>query len=348
MTGSSDQPFHGTGLGGPRLLVVLGGDEGSKPTEPGRFRVAGNSDVFKLIPETVKYEKLKLRWQDLRHGMRPDLSRFDIVLNLVSDPDQHPKTLDAAGKLLRGFHGRIINRPETVARTTRDLVAKRLAGVTGLRVPKVLRLRSPKPGAASKAAGRAALDFPLIVRLAGTHTGRILGIVGDAQALDAACAGRGEFILIEFIDFRSADGLFRKYRLWSFGGATVFRHLAITDDWNIHVSDANRFMFDRPELVEEEVKMMAAAEGVLPGAVHAVFGEVRERLGLDYFGMDFAIDQQGLVVLFEANATMSYFPLVVHPRFAFREKLRTPAMAAFRALLFPDVDGGVIDSPQAP
>lgn len=335
-------------FGGPRLLVVLGGDEGSKPAEAGRYRVAGNSDVFKLIPEACKYDRLKLRWQDLRHGLRPDLSRFDVVLNLVSDPDQHPKTLDAVGKLLRGYRGRVINRPEAVLRSTRDTVARRLAGISGLRVPKVLRLRDPKPGAASKAAKRASLVFPLIVRLAGTHTGRIVDLVDGAQALDAACTGRGEFILIEFVDFRSNDGLYRKYRLWSFGGATVFRHLAITDKWNVHVTDANNFMFDRPQLIEEEVRLMAKAEGNLPEAIHAVFGAVHERLGLDFFGMDFAIDGQGQVILFEANATMSYFPLVVHPRFAFREKLRAPAMSAFRALLLRDGDARVIDSPQAP
>jgi hypothetical protein len=330
-------------LGGPRLLVVLGGDQGSKSAEAGRFRVAGNSDVFKLIPEAFKYDRLKLRWQDLRHGLRPDLSRFDVVLNLVSDPDQHPKTLDAAGKLLRGYRGRVINRPEAVLRSTRDLVARRLAGIAGLRVPKVVRLRNPKPGAASAAAGRAGLAFPLIVRLAGTHTGRIVGLVEDRQALDAACSGRGEFILIEFVDFRSDDGLYRKYRLWSFGGATVFRHLAITDGWNIHVTDANSFMFDRPRLIEEEVRLMARTEGDLPDAVHAVFGNVRERLGLDYFGMDFGIDRQGQVVLFEANPTMSFFPLVVHPRFSFRDGLRAPAMAAFWTMLFPDGGAGVID-----
>ena len=35
------------------------------------------------------------------------------------------------------------------------------------------------------------------------------------------------------------------------------------------------------------------------------------------------------MVLFEANATMNFFPLVVDPRFAFREKLQAPAQQAF-------------------
>jgi hypothetical protein len=334
-------------LGGPRLLVVLGADEGSKTAEPGRFRVTGNSDVFKLIPETVSYDRLKLRWQDLRRGMRPDLSRFDVVLNLVTDPDQHPKTLDAVEKMLRGYPGRVVNRPDAVLRSTRDLVAKRLDGITGLRVPQVARLLNPRPGAASKAAERAGMRYPLIVRLAGTHTGRIVGVVDHPRALDEACAGRGEFILIEFVDFRSGDGLYRKHRLWSFGGTTIFRHLVIGDDWNVHVKDRTRFMVDRPELIDEELRLLARTEGDFPESVHGVFAAVRQRLGLDYFGMDFGIDATGGMVLFEANATMNFLPLDPHPRFAYLGKLRQPAQDAVLAMLFPDSVGRVIDSPQA-
>lgn len=327
--------MSGPGIGG-RLLVVLGGDEGSKATEPGRFRVAGNSDIFKLIPESFKYERLKLRWQDLRQNMRPDLSRFDCILNLVTDPDQHPKTLDAVGKLLRGYRGRVINPPEAVLRTTRDRVAKQLAGINGLRVPKVVRLRNPKPGAASTAAGRAGLEFPLIVRLAGTHTGKIVGLADGPEALDSACCGRGEFILIEFVDFRSDDGLYRKYRLWSFGGRTIFRHMVVADDWNVHVKDRTRFMIDRPQLIDEELRLLERTAGTFPDVVHAVFDAVRQRLGLDFFGMDFAIDGKGAVILFEANATMSFLPLEPHPRFAYLGKLLQPAQEAVWRMLFPD------------
>ena len=319
--------------GPPRLLGFVGADEGTKVDSSGRYRVAGSSDVFKLIPDRVKYDRVNLRWQVLRQNMRPDLSRYDCVLNLVTDPDQQPRTLEAVRKLLRGYRGRVINRPDAVLRTTRDLVAKRLAGIPGLRVPKVLRMRNPKPGAASEAAGRIGLRFPLIVRLAGTHTGRIIGLVHKASGLDAACAGRGDFILTEFVDYRSADGLFRKYRIWAFGKLSIFRHMAVTDEWNVHIGGGNRFMLDRPALIEEEGRLMAKTEGDFPAAVHATFAAIRDRLGLNFFGLDFAIDGDGQMVLFEANATMNFFPLVVDPRFAYRQQLYAPAQAAFLRML---------------
>ncbi len=318
------------------LLIVHGSDADPAAKQQGGFRVGGNSDVYKLLPETLAFEQANLGKQFLQRQGRPDMARFERVLNLVTDPDQNPRTLETLRKLLRGYRGQVINRPEAVLRTTRDQVAKRLAGIPGLRVPKVIRLSNPKPSAASAAAQRAGMTYPLIARLAGTHTGKIIGLVETPAELDAACVAPGQFILIEFVDFRSDDGLYRKCRLWSFGRKTIFRHMLITDNWNVHVSERTRFMVDRPELIEEEQRLLERPEGAFPGTVHAVFDAARDRLGLDFFGMDFGIDAQGQVVLFEANATMSFFPLVAHPRFAYLEKILTPAQGAFRAMLLPD------------
>ena len=200
------------------MLAIVGGDgEAVASQKRAGFRVGGNSDVFQLIPETVAFDQLNMSQQFLRAQGRPDPGQYECVLNLVTDPDQHPQTLQRVRKLLRGYRGRVINRPEAVLRTTRDLVAKRLSGIDGLLVPQVLRLRNPKPGAASLAAQRANLAFPLIVRLAGTHTGKSVRLAANPQEVEAACSEPGDYILTEFVDYRSPDGLYRKYRFWSFG-----------------------------------------------------------------------------------------------------------------------------------
>lgn len=325
---------------GPKapLLIVHGTDAAAVPKGTG-FRVGGYSDVYKLMPPGVPVAQVNLGRQFAGTRALPDPARFERVLNLVTDADQHPRTLDRVAKLLRGFPGQVVNRPEAVMRTTRDLGARRLAGIEGLHVPASARLRNPRPGAAAAAAERAGIAFPAIVRQAGTHSGRTIRLVADAAELDAACTGPGDHIVTEFVDFRSADGLYRKYRLWSFGKRTIFRHLAIADEWNVHIGKGNRFMFDRPELIDEEVRLMARTEGAFPQAVHDTFNAVRDRLGLDFFGLDFGFTPSGAMVLFEANATMSFFPLVVDPRFSYRKQLLQPAMAAFAAMLFPDDRG---------
>ena len=315
------------------LLIILGSDADATAKKQGGYRVGGNSDVYKLLPAGLAFDQLNLSTQFEGRQGRPDPAGYKCVLNLITDPDQHPQALERLGKLLRGHSGRVINRPEAVLRTTRDQVAGRLAGIDGLRVPGLIRLRNPQAGAASAAAARAGLNFPLIVRRAGTHTGRIVGVAEDAGQLDAAAAGTGAFLIIEFVDFGSGDGLYRKYRLWSFGGQTIFRHMLVSDNWNVHVSARTRFMLNRPDLIDEERRLLERPDGALPPRVHRVFDAVTERMGLDFFGMDFGIDADGRVVLFEANATMNFFPLVANPRFSYLEGIGRPAQAAFMAML---------------
>lgn len=328
--------FSAIGKRSAPLLAIVGGDGKAVASQKrAGYRLGGNSDVFQLIPETVPFDQLNMSEQFLRAQGRPAPGQYECVLNLVTDPDQHPQTLQRLRKLLRGYRGRIINRPEAVLRTTRDLVAKRLSGIDGLLVPQVLRLRNPRPGAASLAAERANLAFPLIVRLAGTHTGKSVRLAANPEEVEAACSGPGDYIVTEFVDYRSPDGLFRKYRFWSFAGATIFKHAIISDQWSIHNADRNRIMHARRDLIEEEMRLMTQMEGVFPPPVHAVFNAVRARLGLDFFGMDFGLHRDGQVILFEANATMS-FAMNFEPPFKYLEAVNTPARQAFSHMLFPN------------
>lgn len=322
------------------ILVVSGGDRMYPSSTPGRFKIVGLADVDGLIAEGAQTKRLNLTvdLEPLLMTLRQqsgggDLSAFTCVLNLVAEPDHSPNTLEALHLLLRGYGGRVINRPEAVLRTSREEVANALAGIPGLLVPRVLRFRGGDPDAALQAVSGAGLAFPLIVRRTATHRGRTMVVVEDADAFRSAVSEEQEFFAIEFVDYRSADGLNRKYRIWSFGGRLVLRHLAVTDHWIVHVTPGNEFMIDRPDLIEEEVRLMERLEGAFPDRVHAIVAAIGERLDLECFGVDFGFLPDGRMVLFEANAAMSFFPLVTHPRFAYRGKLLAPAREAFMAML---------------
>ena len=323
------------------VLVVYGGDRTHRGYySPDRVRFAGLSDVHQLLPDSVPSRRLNLG-KDLgpmlmrlrQDGGGGDLSAFGCVLNLVSDVDHNPNTLEALRLLLRGYGGRVINRPEAVLRTSRDEVANVLAGIPGLIVPPFLRVSGGNPDAAFDAVTDAGVKFPLIVRRPATHRGKTMIVAQDEAQFRSAIDSHGEYYATEFVDYRSADGLYRKYRTWSFGGAPVFRHLAVTDHWNVHVTQGNEYMIDRPELIEEEVRLMERPEGAFPDEVHAIIAAIGERLGLDYFGVDFGFLSDGRMVLFEANATMTFFPLVVAPQFEYRQKLLAPAQEALTMML---------------
>ena len=333
-------PAKSSGAGRARVLVVYGGDRIYPTSTPGRFRYIGLSDVDELLSKSVPTKRLNLG-MDLepllmmlkQQSGGGDLSAFSCVLNLVSDADHSPKTLEALQLLLRGYRGRVINRPEAILRTSRDDVANVLTGIPGLHVPRVLRFRGGDADAALAAVTGAGLGFPLVIRQPASHRGRTMVFVEDEVQFRSAVADDRDYFAIEFIDYRSADGLFRKYRSWSFGGRQVFRHLAATDHWIVHVGPSIDFMLDRPDLIDEEVRLLERREGAFPDQVHAIVAEIGERLGLECFGVDFAFHPDGRMILFEANAAMSFFPMVRHPRYEYRRNILPPAQEALMATL---------------
>lgn len=317
------------------LLFIIGdGDEGDRIMQAGsKIMVAGTTDLTKLLFDREPHHRLHVTRNYFRQSRQADLSGYRVLVNLITEPEQNSKVLENLRKVLRGVPGRVVNRPEAVLRSTRDQVARLLAGIPNLIVPKTVRLHGGKAQIAAKALERAAIVPPIILRQAGTHTGKIVGLFDSID--DAVVAlGPGEHVATQFVDFAGIDGLYRKFRVYFIGPHVVLRHMIISDQWNVHVKDRVRFMAERPELVAEERALFESAEP-FAADVRAVFQAVRERMPLDFFGMDFGITTDGKVVLFEANATMSFFPLTpnLDPQFEHLRSCVAPAQAAFRELL---------------
>ena len=312
-------------------LLLVGGADRQTFSKTGRPIRAGMTDLWQLLGERTRFDELHLDPRFLKQPGRPDFRPYRCLLNIITDPDQNKEVLVILRKLLREFPGRVLNHPDEVLKSTRDQVAARLAGIPGLRVPRTIRLRGNKPRIVAAAVEQAGLHFPIIVRVAGTHMGQIVGVVGGMDELLAALTPDGQHILTEFVDFRSDDGLYRKYRIYFFGPQLVFRHMIIFDQWNIHVKNRYNFMCLKPPLMQEEIDLLERPEGAFPPAIHEVFQAVRARMTLDFFGMDFGIMPGGEVLLFEANATMNYFPL--DERVPYIKRCLPPGQQAFRNMV---------------
>lgn len=315
------------------ILFVIGSDRNAGTISDGRPKYIGCTDLHLMFDKREPVHKLPLDRHSLRQRRRPELHPYRVILNLITDPDQNPKTLENLKKLLRGYSGQVLNRPESVIRSTRDQVAKLLDGTPGLIAPKVVRVRNARPDPVAGAIERTGMRFPLIVRLAGTHTGIIVGLFDDMDELRAAITQPGEHIVIEFVDFRSEDGLYRKYRAFFIGERIIFRHMLVSDTWNVHASDRTRFMADRPDLLAEEQALFEKGEDAFPAGAMQTLAAVRDRMPLDYFGMDFGIAPDGQIVLFEANATMNFFPFMTDPRFDYVRQCIAPSRRAALDLL---------------
>lgn len=319
--------------GDAALLFIIGsGDDADRITQAGsRILVTGSSDLTKLLVPPEPHHRLHVTRNYFRQGRQADLSGYKVLLNLITEPEANAKTLENLKKVLRGVPGRVINKPEAVLRSTRDQVARLLTGIPRLIVPKTARLNGSKPAVAATAIEKAGVTPPVILRQVGTHGGKIVGRF-DAVEEAVAALTPGDHVATQFVDFASADGLYRKYRVFLIGGRIVLRHMLVSDHWNVHAEDRARFMAEHPQAVAEERALLESADPFQPG-VWEVLEAVRERMPLDFFGMDYGVTRGGEVVLFEANATMSFFPFSTDPQFEYLKRCFAPAQAALRELI---------------
>ncbi|MBR0721574.1 tetratricopeptide repeat protein [Bradyrhizobium manausense] len=263
-------------------------------------------------------------------GSQPDVALLaheaDVVVNLVSDADQGADVLPVATALARGLGKPVVNDPAKIENTTRDATALALADVAGCRVPRTLRI----------VAGEGLPDgldlaFPVLARQAGMHGGDVFEKLDDIAALTAfltAHAGHDRY-LIDYIDYRSADGFYRKYRFLFIGEEILPYHLAIGDDWKLH-RDATD-MAHHAWMQSEEEGFLRAPGQVFGPSHDAALRVIRDRIGLDYFGIDCALDLDGQLVVFEVNASM-----LVHdqnPEFPYKDPYIRRIKVAFEGML---------------
>ncbi len=147
--------------------------------------------------------------------------------------------------------------------------------------------------------------LPLTVRAVGEHGGTGLEKIDDIERLIERLREnpKKEHFVAQWIDFRSEDGWYRKYRVYSVGGRIIPYHLYIDRGWNIHFG-ARDNMLKHPEMIEEKRAVIMGERADLNAVFDHLLGEISAATGMDYLGCDFSILADGRPVVFEANACM--------------------------------------------
>lgn len=223
-----------------------------------------------------------------------------VLVNLVCEPLTQGIALEQIARMQLATRIPVINPSTAVLATTRPAVARRLAHQTGVRVPHC-SLFMPGPLTLVEHIAAHGHRYPVLLRPPGGH-----GSVGLVRADDAADAGRQAWRLpactiTDFVDFRSEDGVWRKYRMVLAGERLFRRHVLMGPDWNI-TREVRPFMRERPELVAEERAWIERPVTLERGSVEARIMHQFRALQLDFGVIDFALPPGGDVVVFEINA----------------------------------------------
>ncbi len=266
-----------------------------------------------------------------------------MVFNGIGDADLCREGLEAACSLLARSDRPVINHPLAVLKTGRAANAERLRGLPNVVVPRMATLpRSvlAGPEAAAAVAGKG-FCFPFLMRAPGFHTGRYFVRVENPQALTAAAMELpgDELCIIEQLDARDGDGFFRKCRVMIIDRKIYPLHLAISRDWKVHY-----FRADMAVSAENRVKDAAFLDDMantIGARGMAALERINAALDLDYGGIDFAVNAEGDILLFEANATMVLVPLSAEPKWDYRRPAFDRVFAAVHAMLMEKSDRSV-------
>ena len=269
------------------------------------------------------------------------LPDHDLAICLISD--EAPETLSRLVPLLSRWRRPVLNNPGRVAggrieSLSRDGIARLFAGSDGIDAPATaLRTRGEIMAFLTRGAGIEALlprgDWPLLLRPEGSHAGRLLERLDDADALavylDNVSAER--FFLSRFVDYRSSDGLYRKYRVAMIAGRPLLCHMAVSDHWMIHYLNAG--MIECTVKRADEAYAMAEFESGFAERHHDAFATLQERLGFDYVLIDCAEAPDGSLLLFEVEMAAIIHLLDPVDLFAYKQPQMLRVFAAFDALL---------------
>ncbi len=224
----------------------------------------------------------------------------------------------AGGIALRDEPG-AINRATLLERCARRSLRATLSGVRGV-VP-----------VASRTVARESIDaiaLPALIRPAGTQAGHGLASIQTRAELEAHVQRfpSTAYDVSAFVDYRSGDGYYRKYRIVIVNGDAYPYHLAISPRWIVHYQSSP---------MEQHAWMRAEEEAFLsnPASVFPRWNElvtdISRAIGLDYVGLDVAPLADETMLVFEADPAM-----LVHDEddggiFAYKR----PAVSAIREAL---------------
>ncbi len=212
-----------------------------------------------------------------------------------------------------------------IARLSRDGASALLRWAPGIVMPVTLRIdRHSLEGIAG---------FPITVRPVDSHKGQGLKKLDNPDAIPAYLAERpeSEFYIAPYVDFRSLDSQFRKYRIVMIQGRPYACHMAVSANWIVHYLSSD--MTGSAEKRAEEAKFFADFDTAFARRHHAALLEIATRVELEYFGIDCGETADGNLLVFEIDSGMTVHAMDPIDIFPYKQPQMRKVFKAFRQML---------------
>jgi len=245
--------------------------------------------------------------------LKPHLILNNIVNGEVLSGAGGKTANDALADFVASFDKPVINHPLRAAMTTRQRNASSLKDLENVVIPKTIRFIADDKQMDFQSRRLAEkLDYPLIIRTTTFQSG--IGMVKidnpDQLREELSIRNRQEIYAHDFIENRTEDGFYRKFRAGVVGDKVIPHWVDFSDNWNVHgrvLPERKAFYRDRRYLRDVEKELMTVPNDTLSVNVLRTLENIRKKVPLDIFGIDFDVMADGRVLFFEANASMLLF-----------------------------------------
>ena len=282
----------------------------------------------------------------ITHYVVPGLAQSDCVpehdLAFIASPgDSGPlrQFLVECGKLADNISVPLLNPADKIAKLERDNLTPIVSKIADIKYPAITRCdRSIMMAIANGSLELQDLcnniSFPVLARPVGSHAGRGLAKLETAKDIISYLNDwpDREFFLSEFVDYASTeDGRYRKYRIVFIDGKPSPVHMAIGDQWKLWYMNAG-MEYDQAKR-DEEAAFMADFEQTFAKRHQKAFNALTEKIGLEYFGIDCAEDQNGNLVLFEADNALIVHDMDCEKTYPYKKPAMRKLFNAFAKML---------------
>ncbi|MEM9007931.1 MAG: TauD/TfdA family dioxygenase [Cyanobacteria bacterium P01_F01_bin.86] len=277
-----------------------------------RYLLQGGHFSIRDLIDKQHYNLIILNIIDNNVDELTEMPQVDLFLNTIACPDLKRGSLLAAARFIdRHPHLPVINDPRRVLLTTRERNALRLNLIPGVRFPQTEKVHWD--GVSLEAVVQEIIGlgftFPLVVRLVGSQTGSTVALIKDETELrdhfQKSQANR-EYYVIQFRDCRNAQNVFNKTRVFFIDGNFYPVANLFHDAWNVHSGDRYRVMAQTPWMQAKEQFFLNDPINYIGLQNADKLCKIRDAIGLDFFGIDFTLLEDGTLFIFELNAAMRH------------------------------------------
>lgn len=265
-----------------------------------------------------------------------ELPEHDLLFVAIGESEANRPILEAWAPLLAAWPRPLLNDPRNIQRVARDTASSLLHALPGVAMPPTVRMPRALLEAVAQENGAmpAGIAFPLIVRPVDSHAGHDLYKIETPAELaqKLAVVPAAEFFVSCFIDYRNADGQFRKYRVILIEGRPYLCHMAISSHWMIHYLNAG--MADSPAKRAEEARVMEEFNTGFARRHAAALAAINDTIGLDYLGIDCGETADGRLLVFEVDPAMVVHAMDPVDLYPYKPAAMQRLFAAFRAMLY--------------